>query len=195
MKTLSALGLGMLLASSAFAQPPQKPNEVFLGIGDPGLIWGVHEVASDVADNLFLGDNVTYGDQQGGFQVALGYQRWLSGWSSVGITAGWAGSSKTTFINGVDHGKDDIQVLTLMGEWRAHWLRRSAMDLYSGLGAGVHQASHKFLTAPTGGDEELTVPAFQLMPFGIRAGRDWGGFFEILIGTNGLLKAGLSRRL
>jgi len=195
MRALFAIVLGTLLASPAFAQPPQKQNEVFLGIGDPGLVWGFHEVGSELLDALFDGGNVTYGDMQGGFQIAVGYQRWLRAWSSAGVTASWTGSSKTVFIDGEDRGEDQVRILTLMAEWRVHWLRNPSVDLYSGLGGGVFQLRHKVVTFSIAGQEAKIWPAVQLIPLGVRAGRDWGGFFELLIGTNGLLKAGLSRRL
>ncbi len=194
MKTLLALALGALLASSAFAQSPQKANEVFVGIGDPGIIWMLYAGTTDVLDHIFYSNRVTYGDQQGGFQVVLGYQRQLGNWASAGLTGSWAGSSRTTFIDGEDRGKDEIQLLTLMADGRAHWLRRPVVDLYSGLGLGVTQVSDKFLAVPTGAKDEFTSVAFQLIPIGIRVGRHTGGFFETGFGTNGFVKAGLSQR-
>ena len=194
-KTLLTLALGALLASCAWAQAPEKRNEVFVGVGDPGIIWVFYSVSTDIIDNLFLGNSVTYGDQQGGFQVFAGYQRRLGRWAGLGLTGSWAGSSRTTFVNGRDRGKDEIQLLTLVADARAHWLRKPRVDLYSGIAFGITHLSSDFLAVPTGGKDESTVPAIQLLPFGIRIGGNTGGFFETGIGTNGFVKAGLSQRL
>jgi opacity protein-like surface antigen len=194
MRAIFALALGILLATPALAQPPQQKNEVFVGIGDPGVLWMFYEASSDVVTDIFTWGHVTYGDQQGGFQVTIGYQRWLNSWASAGVTGSWAGSSRTTYVNGRDSGDDEIQLLTLLVDGRGHWLRRPIVDLYSGIAIGATHVSNKFLDVPTGGDDEFTGLAFQLIPIGVRVGRNTGGFFETGFGTNGFVKAGLSQR-
>ena len=182
-----AMSIGALLASTALAEPPAQRNELFLGIGDAGLIFMLDDVGTAV---LTLG-TVTYGDEVGGFQIVGGYQRWFSSWSSLGVTGSWAGARKTAYFRGEDVGKVDRRLITLMIDWRAHWLRRPAWDLYSGVAVGVGEMSTDLYSAP---DEDGTYPTFHFIPIGVRGGRDWGIFAETGFGLNGFVKAGVSRR-
>lgn len=187
MKTLMALILGMLLASTALAQLPENRNEVFVSIGDPGMMFLIDDVATIV---LTLG-TVTYGDQEGGVQVVAGYQRWLNRWGSVGVAGSWAGSRKTAYLLGRRLGEVERRQLTLMAEGRAHWLRRPIVELYSGLALGVADWSDDLVAAP---DESGMFFAFHVVPVGLRVGGDWGGFLEPGLGLHSFLKGGLSRR-
>lgn len=45
MKALLVLALGILLASTALAQSTQKKNEMFLSVGDAGLIFAIEDMA------------------------------------------------------------------------------------------------------------------------------------------------------
>jgi hypothetical protein len=93
---------------------------VFLGIGDCGVIFMFEDMATSVGLALIGGGGrVTYGNQQGGFQIVAGYQRLFRGRLSAGVTASWAGSSKTVFLNREDSGKIERQMLTLMADGRA----------------------------------------------------------------------------
>ena len=109
------------------------------------------------------------------------------------MTASWAGSSKTVFLNGEDSGKIERQMLTLMADGRAHWLRRPVWDVYSGISAGISHFSDEFLSVSADDDGTFNGFAFQLIPIGVRLGRHTGGFFETGFGTNGFVKAGLSQ--
>ena len=188
MKALFALALGTLLASSALAQSTPKQNELFLSVGDAGLIFAIEDVVVAVGT---LG-NVTYGAQEGGYQIAGGYQRRLGTWASAGVTASWAGARKTVHVHGTPYGKVERRLLTLMAEGRAHWLRRRSVELYSGIALGVAQMGDDLSSLSEEGD--LTTLGFHVTALGMRVGRDVGGFLELGAGFNGFLKAGLSGR-
>jgi hypothetical protein len=189
MKSTFVLALGMLLASTAFAQPPEKPNEVFVGFGDAGLIFALE----DVVTTVFTLGTVTYGDQEGGLQVVAGYQRRFGSWAGLGVTGSWAGAKKTMRLMGNDAGRVERRLLTLMVDGRAHWLRRPRVELYSGLAFGFTSLGDEW--AALAEEEDLNGVGFHAIPIGIRFGRDVGGFLETGVGYHGFLKAGLSARL
>jgi len=179
--------LGLLLASVALAAAPERRNEVFVGVGDAGLLFMV----ADVGTVVFSLGTVTYGDEELGFAVAAGYQRWFTSWSSVGVTAGWAGSRKPEYFQGQQLGDVERRLLSVMADLRGHWLRRPAWDFYSGLAAGVGQLRTDLISTP---DEDELCPAFQVTLLGVRGGREWGAFGEMGVGLTGFVKGGLSRR-
>lgn len=193
MKALLAAVLATLVASTALAQVPAQRNQVYVAIGDPGLIFIVNDIADDIVGEMFSLGHVSYGAQRGGLQVSFGYERRLGTWNGVGVTGSWAGSSKRVYFDGRDIGSVERQLLSLTFDWRAHWLRLPSADLYSGLSSGVLNLGDR-LGAPGGRDDSMTGAAFQIVPIGARLGRTWGGYVETGIGTHGFFKAGLSRR-
>lgn len=188
MKAICTLLLGMLLASSAPAQPIEPKHELFLSVGDAGLIFALEDIVVAVGT---LG-NVTYGDQEGRFQVSGGYQRHFNRWTSAGVTGSWAGSRKTMYVRGARYDEVERRLLTLMAEGRLHWLRKPAVGLYSGLALGVFQMSDDLASLPK--SDDLTGPGIHVILLGVRAGRDVGGFLELGAGFNGFLEAGISGR-
>jgi hypothetical protein len=188
MKPLMALTLGMLLASTALAQSPQKQNEFFVGVGDASLIFMIDDIATTIGT---LG-TVTYDDTEGGIQVVGGYQRRLGTWASVGVTGSWAGARRTMHFFGEEAGQVERRVLTVMADARGHWLRRPSLDLYSGLALGAVQWSDDWESVPN--EEDFTHFGFHVIPVGVRVGRDLGVFLESGVGWHNLLKAGLSGR-
>ncbi len=193
MKALFAVALAMLLASTALAEVPAPRNQVSVSIGDPGAIFLFNEIADGILTGIFTLGTVRYGDQHGGYLLTAAYERRLGRWNGVGVSGSWAYSSKRAYFRGEDIGKVERQLLAFTADWRAHWLRRSSVDLYSGLSAGFLNFSDE-LGAPGGGDDSETTLALQAVPLGARFGRAWGGSLETGIGTNGFVKLGLSRR-
>ncbi len=188
MRPLFALALVMLIASSASAQPPERPNEFFLGVGDAGLIFEFEEVLVTV----FSLSQVRYGDEKIGVQFIAGYQRHFNSWASAGVTTSWAGSRRTVFIGGADNGEVERRLITVVADGRAHWLRRPNVRLYSGLALGYAQLSDDL--GNLADKDALNTLAFHIIPVGVRVGRDVGGFFEVGAGWHGFFKAGLSGR-
>jgi hypothetical protein len=181
----------LLLAApvAAAAATPPKPNELTLGIGDAGLLFALEDVVVTIGTLGY----VTYGDQQGGFQLVGGYQRWLPEWATLGVTGSWAGSRRTMFVGGVDRGDVERRLLTVMADGRAHWFRRPRVSLYSGLAFGLATLSDDLEDLPD--EDDLTGAAFHVIPIGIRFGRDVSGFVELGAGWHGFLKAGLTGRM
>lgn len=188
MRALVAVFLAMLLASAASAQTPEKPNEFFVSIGDAGLIFEFEDALLTIGTLGY----VTYEDEELGFQIAAGYQRWLNRWGSLGVTGSWAGSKRTMVISGTPRGDVERRLLTAMVDARGHWYRRPSVDLYSGLALGGAHLSDDL--EEVGDEDSVSGFAFHVIPIGIRAGRDWGASFELGIGWHGFIKAGLSRR-
>ncbi len=194
MRTLFVLALFALLAPTAFAQPPERPNEVSLGIGDCGYMFLLFDALETIAGS-------TYGNQLGGFQLYASYERRMGTWNGVGVMGSWAFSSKYKYDGdtGEKLGKDDRYQLALTADWRAHWLRRPQVGLYSGLSAGMLYFTDKYRHIGYWPFEEspphsMTTLAFRIVPIGLRVGGDWGGFLEPGFGTHGFVRAGLARR-
>ena len=188
MKTLPALTVCLLLATTALAQPPQKRNEAFISIGDASTLFLFDDLVTIIGS---LG-TVTYGDERGPFQIVGGYQRRLGSWASAGVTASYAHASRTMFFLGDEVGTFSRGLVTVLVDGRGHWVRRPSLDLYSGLALGVAHTSDKW--ASTSEEDHLTTAAFHLIPVGCRAGRDVGVFLETGIGWNNFFKVGLSGR-
>lgn len=188
MKAMLAVAVGLFLASSALAQVPPPQNEFFVGVGDASLMFTFEELAV----TLGTFGIVSYGDTEGGVQVVGGYQRRLNSWASAGVTASWAGARRELFYFGESQGEVERRMITVMGDVRAHWLRRPGVELYSGLALGLVQWSDDWESLP--GDDDDSTLGFHVVPVGIRFGRRVGGFVETGIGWHSLLKAGLSSR-
>jgi hypothetical protein len=188
-RSILAIALATLLVSVAVpanATPPPTPDEFFVGIGDAGLLFAFE----DVFTTAFSFGYITYGDEQLGFQVVGGYQRHLSEWGSLGVTASWAGSQREMFFDGDYAGDVERRMYSLMLDGRARWLRRPGWQLYSGLALGA--------VALTDEDEDdrgsESGLGWHLIPLGVRVGREVAGFAEVGVGWHGFLKAGLTRR-
>lgn len=193
MKALLVAVVVTLSASTALAQTEAPRNQVYVGVGDPGAIFMFTEIADNILTGVFSLGTVTYGDQQGGFLVNAGYERRFGAWNGLGISASWAGSRKTAYHDGREIGRVDRQMIAVTTDWRAHWLRRPAVDLYSGVSLGMLNFSDQ-IGVPGGQDDSITGFAFQLVPLGARFGRAWGGYAETGFGTHGFIKVGLSNR-
>ncbi len=188
MRTLLTLALGMLVASTALAQPAMKKNELFVGIGDASLMFTFEDLVVTIAS---LGA-VHYSDAEGGLQVVGGYQRRFNDWFSAGVTGSWASATRTMYVLDEDRGDVERRLITVMGDARAHWLRRPSVDLYSGLALGYAQWTDEWDASDHTADDGMA--AFHIIPVGVRVGRDLGVFAEIGVGWHNILKAGLSGR-
>ena len=188
MKALLAMTLGMLVASSALAQSPEKKNEFFVGVGDASLMFTLE----DLATTLGSVGLVHYEDTEGGLQVVGGYQRRLNAWASAGVTASWAGGRRTMYFLDEEIGEAERRMITVMADARAHWFRRPAVEIYSGVALGMVQYGDEW--GDVADDESYTHVGFHVTPVGVRVGRDLGVFAELGVGWHNFLKAGLSGR-
>ena len=68
------------------------------------------------------------------------------------------------------------------------------LRLYSGISAGVLFKNAKYIDKTSKAEEKdnLTTFGFNIMPIGLRYGRDFGVFIEPNIGTRGFINAGVS---
>nr|WP_199163008.1 hypothetical protein [Elizabethkingia sp. ASV34] len=68
------------------------------------------------------------------------------------------------------------------------------LRLYSGVSAGVLFKNAKYIDKTSKAEEKdnLTTFGFNIMPIGLRYGRDFGVFIEPNIGTRGFINAGVS---
>ena len=188
LEAMLAVAVGLFLASSALAQVPPPQNEFFVGVGDASLMFTFEELAV----TLGTFGIVSYGDTEGGVQVVGGYQRRLNAWASAGVTASWAGGRRTMYFLDEEIGEAERRMITVMADARAHWFRRPAVEIYSGVALGMVQYGDEW--GDVADDESYTHVGFHVTPVGVRVGRDLGVFAELGVGWHNFLKAGLSGR-
>jgi hypothetical protein len=191
MRTLVLVALLLLTACPVRAEVPPQPNDLCIGVGDPGLIYAVFDVA-DVLGTIFTFGQVQYGETQGGFAITGSYQRSLNRWLSLGGSASWAGSRKPVYIGGNPVGYSDRWLLTQLVEVRGHWHRGSRVDVYSGLAFGLGEVGDRLTGYPA--DNSKSGFAAHTVPLGLRFGGPWGGYVQTGIGFQSFIQAGLSRR-
>lgn len=186
-KSLLALALGMLVASSALAQTAPPRNEFFVGIGDASLVFTFVDIATTVG-SLGL---VSYGDADAGLQYVAGYQRHF-GWASLGVTGSWASDQRPVRVGGEARGDAKRTLSTVLLDARGHWVHGRTVDLYSGLGIGYAHWTDDWEDLDEKVDESHV--GFHVIPLGLRVGRSVGVFVETGVGWHNLIKAGLSGR-
>ncbi|MDR1846694.1 MAG: hypothetical protein LBR17_01070 [Bacteroidales bacterium] len=76
---------------------------------------------------------------------------------------------------------------TFAAEFSVHYLNSKWVQLYGMVGTGVSIA-----ISPDAIIKTVVIPNFHLSPFGLRVGKDIGGFFEIGYGYKGILNFGIS---
>jgi hypothetical protein len=191
MKPLIALALGMILASSALAQAPEKPNEAFVSVGTGPFVFVVEEMADIFGMVLTLGAMRVEAEESSP-QLMVGYQHRLNRFFGAGVAGSWASKSATVYLANQNLGEVRTTMTTLVLEGRGHWLSRPMWDLYSGLGLGFALRNEEWKHADK--DDTKTEAALHLTYLGVRVGGDVGGFLEVGGAHNSILAAGLSAR-
>jgi len=190
--------LGMLLASSALAELPQKTNEVFVGAGSGPVLFVVEEVGDVFVDVLFHGGGSYRSESSGGEQLVAGFQHRFNRWLGAGVSGSWAKTSEDLYRLGEDQKLSTTtrQMVTLQLDGRLHWTDWPWGGLYSTVGLGVASRHYKY----TDFVHDYEIPhnwahvAMNLVPLGVRLGSDVGGTLEIGGFTNSVVTGGLSYR-
>lgn len=187
---LLAVLFTLLVASPASSAPPPRPNELHVGLGDRGMMFEFNDAFGDIFATIFSLGHLSYGETGGSPQFTAGYERWLNRWASLGASGAYVTSHRTVYWDDVRQSDEEQSLFVVMGDARAHWLRRPSVQLYSGLSLGIANWGYKYAShsSSEGG------LAFQLTPIGVRIGRDLGAYAEFGLGHGSALRAGLSKR-
>ncbi|MCB9285568.1 MAG: hypothetical protein H6563_16055 [Lewinellaceae bacterium] len=123
--------------------------------------------------------------------VGLGYSRYLSPRWTVGATVNYHGFNTAINFDNGDQAfiKDRFYTFLLDTDYR--WVNQPGVQLYSGLCLGATYWEY-FYEKPSLTVSNHTFFNMQVTPIGIRVGNQIGGFFELGLGSNGLIVAGIS---
>ncbi len=198
MKTALALALGMLLASSALAEPPQRKNEVFIGVGSGPVVFVLQAIGDVFVDVAFHGGGSYRTEGSGGGQFVAGYQHRFNRLLGAGASGSWAKISEDLYREGENQKLSTTtrQMVTIQVDGRLHWVDWRWGGLYSNVGLGFAARHYEYT------DDEYHVSfshdwshaAVNLIPLGVRLGGDVAGHLEIGGVTNSWVTAGLSYR-
>jgi hypothetical protein len=182
--------LTLTLSSPALSEPPPKPNEVHVALGDRGAAFSFSSGLEEMLLFIFTLSYVTYGETSGPPAFTLGYERWANRWASFGVSTAYATAHRMVYYN-KDPGFEEHQSLfTVTVDSRAHWLRRTSFEMYSGLSLGMASWGSEY----NGDNSSEGGIAIQATPIGMRYGRDLGVYGEFGLGHNSILRGGLSKR-
>ncbi len=188
----------MMFVNSAFTQDkPTGKNEFRVGYG---MLTGV-EMANTIfniwpAIGVTVISKDTIADYSPSFYGAGGleYSRHLKPWISVGVSA--TINPISTYIKSI-RGYEytwTYYVLSVMPRVDFYYLNKGPVSLYSGVQVG---ASFIFWTDKTGNTTYYDYgvsPAFHINAFGIRIGKDIGGYMEWGYGFRGIFNFGVSAK-
>jgi hypothetical protein len=189
---------GMVLMNSAFAQEKTiAKNEIRVGYG---MLTGV-EMANAVF-NIWPAIGVTtisrdtIADYAPSFYGTGGleYTRHLNPWLSVG--AGVNINPVNTYIRSTKGHEYTwtYYCLSVMPRVDFYYMKKSVVSLYSGLQAGACFIFWADKTGNTNYYDFGVSPAFHINAFGIRIGKEIGGYMEWGYGFRGIFNFGVSAK-
>ncbi|MDR0798973.1 MAG: hypothetical protein LBN18_04345 [Dysgonamonadaceae bacterium] len=195
-KTILMLTLGLLIihcsaqsTESAFT----KQHEITGGVG----LVSDAQVLSVLGDLFASALTAGYVIEPGTYNVLspnLNYRYWLSDRFALG--ASYTFDYNTVRVrhdntpNVAANWKDHSRLFhTFAIEGVYNYVSKPSWQFYGMLGAGVTIVHISDVPVET-----WVGPNFQLSPFGMRFGKDIGGFFELGYGYKGILNAGISYR-
>ena len=127
--------------------------------------------------------------------VGVRYMRTLTPTISVGAAMHYTGNYYEYRDDNNLDGHYSINYFSLSAECRFTYLRKNLVKLYGSVGVGLSYIN--LLNRKEGQselDEHAATVAFNISPFGIRVGRQVGGYIELGVGYRGLVAAGVDIR-
>jgi len=189
----------LAIATSAYAQEntgKANRNEVRIGYGlltMPEVVNSLMTTWSAIGINISMDSVTDYTSSLHGI-ATLEYHRFLTKWLTLG------GSVSLNPINTILRTKSDLTltwsyyVLNVMPRVNFYYVNKDIVSLYSGVEAGLATilwSDRKGFSAST---DMGVAMAFHINAFGIRVGKQIGGFMEWGYGFRGVVNFGLSAR-
>ena len=122
------------------------------------------------------------------------YQRFVAGWVSLGgsLSINPVGTVITT-----NHGLNltwNYYIFNLMPKVNLYYLNRETVALYSGVEAGGALVFWRDRKGSSVSTDVAFMPAFHINAFGVRIGKQVGGFMEWGFGYRGMVNFGVSAK-
>ncbi len=205
MKTLAAVAVltllaSITLASLALAAPPEKRNEVYVGVGTGPMVFVLDDIGDTFWDAIWYGSGSYRSENSGGPQYMVGFQHRFNRWLGAGCSGTWARERSVEYRVGAG-GDTKLhtttrQMATLEVDGRMHWADWRWGNLYSGLGLGFALRNYDYTNEVSGysATHDWTHAALNPTYLGARFGRDLGGYVELGGFHNSIVTGGLAYR-
>lgn len=187
-------GLAIVFSSQMYSQK----HEISAGMGLGSTVQLLDEFWEFGAGFSAVFFNTSYVEKTenlGEFRISYAYtpkQRW-----SFGAAFSYNQSKFDVFRTDEKIGNQVNNYYTLAAETRIAFLQKEQLRLYAlmGVGATFGQVKRSHWSDGIEQRSQGTLFNFQITPFGVRYGKDWGGFAELGFGYRGLLSFGIFYRL
>lgn len=183
-KKVLFIGIFLLICSNSYSQKNQI--SAGYGVGSSNQILDIFE---NVFSTIFLPTaTLNETSSMGEFRLAYAYtpkERW-----HYGAAFSYSQTDYDVTDNGAKIGEQVNAYYTIAAETSYSFLKKEKLNLYSLLGAGATIATSEQKTTYSTGDSHDTFFNFQVTPFGISYGKQWGGFAEVGFGYRGILSFG-----
>lgn len=181
-----ALFIGALLIACPHFYSQEHQISVGYGVGSSNQILDVFENAFTTIffPNATLNETSSLGE----LRFAYAYtpkEKW-----HFGSVFSYSQTDYDVMDRGVKIGEQVNSYYTLAAETSYSFVKRDKLNLYSLLGLGATIGTSEQNTTNATSDSHDTFFNFQVTPFGISYGKQWGGFAEAGFGYRGLFSFG-----
>lgn len=187
----------LLFSSTGYSQDqPSNKNEIRLGYG---MLTGPEMANSIMSIWPAIGMEIlkdTIKDYTCSFYGTpfFEYNRFLKPWVSLGGSLSFNPISTAITSTNKHEFTYNYYLITIMPKVTFYYLNKGIFSMYSGLEAGGSLILWKDRQGCTTMSDQGFTVAFQVTGFGVRIGKDIGGFMEWGIGFRGVVNFGLSAR-
>lgn len=185
-KKLLFISAFIFVCSNSYSQEHQI--SAGYGVGSSNQILDVFEniISTIFVPNASLNETSSMGE----FRLAYAYtpkEKW-----HFGVAFSYSQTDYDVANNGAKIGEQTNSYYTMAAETSYSYLKKEKLNLYSLLGAGatVAKSEQSQNSTNTSEDSTDTIFNFQVTPFGISYGKQWGGFAEVGFGYRGILSFG-----
>jgi outer membrane protein W len=192
-KQIIIISLLLVLSATIFAQ--DKKHEIVLGYGVGTHYAIVEEMAGVLGIFITLGTfNAEY--ESGTGAILLGYRYSAGEKFSIGIDGSYTKIKEILKIQSKPVGSFYKQFYTIAPYVAYNYIKKEKFSMYSGIGLGYTFVKDEY-TMDDGGNETNNSGefAFHLSAFGVRFGKNIGGYVEVGYGYKGLVNLGVSFKL
>lgn len=185
--------IGLLAIGNVNAQ--DKKHQIAVGIGAVSIDELADMFTTFEEAVISLGScSFENFETSGAINVTYNYK--VSDVIHIGGAVTFESISKDVIVLKEKTGKYEEDFVTIAAECKFAWLNRDFIQLYSRAGVGITLVNGKY--TKNNGDSNSDSGShfnFQASLFGIRIGKDFGGYLELGGGYKGMVSVGLSLRL
>lgn len=191
-KTIIIIGLLIVLPATIFAQ--DKKHEMVLGYG-VGTHYAIVEQMAGI-----LGVVITLGEfnaelESGTGAILLGYRYSVGDKLTIGFDGSYTKLKDVLKFDGKEVGNLDKYFYTIAPYIAYNYVKKGNLSMYSGIGLGYAFVKDAYTTDDGDEIENIGEFAFHLNAFGVRYGKNIGGYVEVGYGYKGIVNLGISLKL